>query len=213
MHAYYSERAPFMAKGLEIEPAGQLLEILAELKTLARDKTVLEVACGTGYWTRFVGPLSRSTTATDYSTTMLGIAQSLGLPNTRVIYDDAYHLGGVYGEQFDFGFAMHWVSHIPLARWSEFFTAFHARLKPGATVMLADDIRRPDDADVWYSKLPTRDTFEIRHLPNGESYEIVKTFFTPEQLGALLEPYATNLRLRFDRPRWWLTYDVRGDLT
>jgi cyclopropane fatty-acyl-phospholipid synthase-like methyltransferase len=208
MHAYYSDRAPYMAKGLEIEPAGQLLEIIAELKALATDRTVLEVACGTGYWTRFVGPVSRRTTATDYSTTMLGVAQSLRIPNAEVIYDDAYHLGGVGDERFDFGFAMHWVSHIPLARWPEFFAAFHARLKPGAKVMLADDIRRPDDADPWYSKLDTRDTFEIRHLPNGESYEIVKTFFTPGQLRTLLQPYATNLQLRYERPRWWVTYEV-----
>lgn len=209
MHAYYSDRAPYMAKGLEIEPAGQLLEIIAELKAQAKGKTVLEIACGTGYWTRFAGPVSKHTTATDYSITMLGVAQSLRIENARILLDDAYRLSSVGDERFDFGFAMHWVSHIPLARWDEFFTAFHARLKPGATVLLVDDIRRPDDADPYYSKLATRDSYEIRHLPNGESYEIVKTFFTPDQLRTLLQPYADNLNIRYERPRWWLTYDVR----
>ena len=209
MHAYYSDRAPYMAKGLEIEPSGQLLEIIAELKAQAKDKTVLEIACGTGYWTRFVGPVSKRTTATDYSVTMLGVAQSLRIENACILLDDAYHLSGVGEERFDFGFAMHWVSHIPLARWHEFFTAFHARLKPGAKVLLVDDIRRPDDADPWYSKLATRDSYEIRQLPNGESYEIVKTFFSPDDLRTLLQPYADNLQIRYERPRWWLTYEVR----
>lgn len=209
MHAYYCDRAPHMAKGLEIAPSGQLLEIIAELKAQAQSKTVLEIACGTGYFTRFAGPVSRRTTATDVSEQMLSVARSLRIRNARILHDDAYRLDGVGDERFDFGFAMHWVSHIPMARWKEFFTTFHSRLRPGATVMLVDDIRRPNDADPWYSKLATRDTYEIRQLPNGESYEIVKTFFSADDLRTLLQPCADNLQIRFERPRWWLTYEVR----
>lgn len=208
MHAYYCDRAPYMAKSLEIAPSGQVVDIIAGLTALARDKTVLEIACGTGYFTRFVGPVSRRTVATDVSEEMLSVARSLRIPRTRIVNDDAYRLEHVGGERFDFGFAMHWASHIPRARWAEFFTTFHARLQPGATVMLVDDIRRPNDADPWYSKLATRDTYEIRHLPNGGDYEIVKTFFSAEDLRARLEPYAANLQLRYERPRWWLTYQT-----
>jgi hypothetical protein len=104
---------------------------------------------------------------------------------------------------------MHWISHIPLARWDEFFSAFHARLKPGANVLMADDIRRPDDEDPYFSKVETRHSYELRRLPNGKSYEIVKRCFTSDELHALLAPYATNIKIRFERPRWWLTYDVR----
>lgn len=209
MHAYYSDRAKYMAKGLEIEPTGQLLEIIAELKAQSKDRTVLEIACGTGYFTRFAGPISRSTVAMDYSEQMLGVARSLQVKNALIVYDDAYRLGSVGDERFEFGFAMHWVSHIPMARWDEFFRAFHARLKPGAKVLLVDGIRRPDDADPYYSKIATRDSHEIRRLPNGESYEIVKFFFTPDELRTLLQPYADNIQIRFERPRWWLTYNVR----
>lgn len=210
MHAYYSDRAPYMAKGLEIKPSGQLLEIIAELKAQAKDRTVLEIACGTGYWTRFVGPVSKCTVATDFSEQMLGVARSLHVANARILFDDAYRLGSVGDERFDFGFAMHWVSHIPLARWREFFTSFHSRLKPGAKVLLVDDIRRPDDGDPWYSKIATHDSYEIRRLPNAESYEIVKTFFSPDDLRTLLQPYAINIQIRYERPRWWLIYDVRS---
>lgn len=209
MQAYYNARAPHMAKGLAIPPTGQLLEIITELQAQSAGKAVLEIACGTGYWTRQVAPVAKETLATDFSEEMLAVARGQQIANAQLQREDAYRLAGVADGRYDFGFAMHWVSHIPLARWGGFFATFHARLRPGATVLLADDIRRPDDADPYYSKVATRDTFEIRRLPEGGTYEIVKTYFTPDELSALLEPFAENVKIRYERPRWWLTYDVK----
>jgi ubiquinone/menaquinone biosynthesis C-methylase UbiE len=81
MHAYYSARAPHMAKRLGLAPTGQLSEILQELATHAAGHRVLEVACGTGYWTQHVAPLSQLTVATDFSGAMLAEAISTGIPN------------------------------------------------------------------------------------------------------------------------------------
>ncbi len=208
MHAYYSDRAPHMAKNLVKVPEGPLLEIITELQNFAKNRTVLEVACGTGYWTPHIARVSRKIVSTDYSDEMLEVARGQGIDNAHFVHDDAYQLAHVGSELFDVGFAMHWVSHIPLSRWNEFFTTFHARLKPGAKVMLADDIRRPDDTDPYYSKLADRDSYEIRQLPSGKSYEIIKTYFTPENLRELLGPFADKIEIHFDRPRWWLTYEA-----
>jgi SAM-dependent methyltransferase len=209
INRYYSARAPYMANALEAQPSGQILEIIAQLKSCARDLAVLEIACGTGYWTRFVAPCARNVTAVDFSEEMLEAARFQQIANARFLYEDAYSLKSLRSKLFDFGFAMHWLSHIPSARWDEFFSSFHARLKPGAKVLMADDIRRPDDEDPYFSKVETRDPYELRRLPNGKSYEIVKRYFTPDELHALLAPYATSIQIRFERPRWWLTYDVR----
>ncbi len=210
MHAYYSARAPHMAPRLDEPPTGQLLEIVDALKTRAQGRTVLEVACGTAYWTRFVAPSSAHTVAADFSTAMLAFARRQQIPNAHFVHDDAYQLAHTGPALFDFGYAMHWVSHIPLSRWREFFATFHARLKPGATVLLADDIRRPDDSDPYYSKLSDRDSYEIRRLPGGGSYEIIKTYFSPADLQRLLAAYAENLQIHFERPRWWVTYTVKA---
>lgn len=210
MHAYYSDRASHMAKNLGKVPAGQLLEIITELQKCARDRTVLEVACGTGFWTQHVAPVSRLVVGTDYSDEMLEVARGQGLRKTHFLNDDAYQLTHVGDELFDFGFSMYWVSHIPLARWDEFFTTFHARLKPGAQVILTDDSYRSGNTYPCYSKLECRDSFEIRHLPDGNSYEIVKTYFTPESLRDLLQPHADNIEIHFGRPRWWVKYQVKA---
>jgi ubiquinone/menaquinone biosynthesis C-methylase UbiE len=210
MHAYYSARAATMAKNFEDDPRGWVQEIITEVMAHARDRTVLEVACGTGNWTRLLAQCARNVTATDYSEGMLAVARSRQIPRTCFLQADAYDLSELGDERHDFGLAMWLVSHLALSRWHEFIVAFHAHLKPGAKVLLVDDIRRPDDGDPWYSKLATRDSYEIRRLPNGESYEIVKTYFTPEQLRALLQPYADNIQIRYERPCWRVTYEVRG---
>jgi len=209
MHTYYSDRAPHMAKNLGTVPEGQFLEIITELKNCAKNRNVLEVACGTGFWTQQIAPVSRHIVATDFSDDMLEVARGQGLNKVRFLHDDAYQLAHVGSELFEFGYAMHWVSHIPLARWDEFFTTFHSRLKPGAKVILCDDIHRSDDTDPYYCKLDSRDSFEIRHLPGGKSYEIVKTYFTPESLRDLLQPHADDIEIHFDRPRWWVSYEVK----
>jgi len=209
MHAYYSDRAQYMARNLEDDPREFVQEIVAELKSLARGQAALEVACGTGNWTRLVAQCAESVTATDYSQGMLEVARSRQIPGTRFVQADAYNLSELGNERCDFGFSMWLVSHLALSRWHEFITAFHAHLKPGAKVLLVDDIRRPDDADPWYSKVATRDSYEIRRLPNGESYEIIKTYFTPEQLRSLLEPYADGIQIRYERPAWRVTYEVK----
>jgi len=210
MHAYYSARSQYMARNVEDDPAPYVQQIVAAVMTLARDRTVLEVACGTGNWTRLAAQCARRVTATDYSEQMLDVARSRRIPNTRFLHADAYELGGLGGEPYDCGLAMWLVSHLALSRWHEFFTAFHAHLKPGAKVLLVDDIRRSNDADPWYSKLDTRDSYELRQLPNGHSYEIVKAYFTGDQLRSLLQPYADNIHIYHERPFWRVTYEVRN---
>lgn len=199
-----------MAKNLAAEPSGQLREIINALMAAATGHDVLEIACGTGYWTRYVAPVSRHTVAVDFSADMLAVARSNDLLRVEFVEDDAYTLDRLGNRRFDCCYAMHWVSHVPLSRWNAFFESLHTRLKPGATVVLADDIRRLDDTDPYYSKLADRDSYEIRQLPDGTVYEIVKTYFTPDMLRRLLAPFADKLVIEYERPRWWLRYRVKA---
>ena len=72
-HAYYSAWAQHMTQKLNAEPTPQLLEIMAALKACTMNHTVLEVACGTGYWTRHIGPVSSHPVVTDFSCEMIAI--------------------------------------------------------------------------------------------------------------------------------------------
>ena len=102
-------------------------------------RTVLEVACGTGYWTQFIATSSASVVAVDSSLETLRVARTR-VPHDKVhlLAGDAYSLP-LSPATFDAGFAGFWWSHIPRSRISEFLHRFHAALVPGSKVVLLDN--------------------------------------------------------------------------
>src|ERR1044071_689229 len=76
METYYAARAP------EYDRIYQKPERQADLGALRRwvpakfvGARVLEIACGTGYWTQFIAPVARSVTALDAAPETLEIAK------------------------------------------------------------------------------------------------------------------------------------------
>ena len=83
-------------------------------------RTVLEVAAGTGWWTRRLAPRNR-VIATDYAPEMIACARRLAGPSDAVerCRADAYRLPVAEGavDACFFGF---WLSHVPVSRAVEF---------------------------------------------------------------------------------------------
>lgn len=66
MHTYYAARAPYYdAVYLKPERQDDIAFLRTHLPERLQGRDVLEVACGTGYWTRHIAPLARRMVATD----------------------------------------------------------------------------------------------------------------------------------------------------
>jgi demethylmenaquinone methyltransferase/2-methoxy-6-polyprenyl-1,4-benzoquinol methylase len=76
MRAYYAERAPYYdAVYLKPERQADVAFLREHLPARLQARTVLEVACGTGYWTQHIAPVVRRMVATDLTAEPLALAR------------------------------------------------------------------------------------------------------------------------------------------
>ena len=174
---YYRDRATeydaVYAKPERQEDLATVRELLAR----AAGGQVLEVAAGTGYWTQVLSASAAAVTATDINRETLDVARGRQYGPAPVTFRlaDAYALREVTG-RFDMAFIGFFWSHVLRADLPRFLGGLHARLGPGATVMVLDNCYVPGSSTPISRTTPEGDTFQRRTLSDGRGYEIVKNF-------------------------------------
>jgi demethylmenaquinone methyltransferase/2-methoxy-6-polyprenyl-1,4-benzoquinol methylase len=171
---------------------------------------VLEVACGTGYWSAAIAEVAATLIATDASEEVLAIARAKGFERRGVelVCADAWRVDELRGD-FDAGFAGFWWSHIQRQQLATFLTRFHGALRPGARVVFADN-RFVSGSSTPLSRTDAEgNTWQLRRLKDGSSHEVLKNFPTREELVAQVEPSARAVEvIEFDY-FWCLSYELR----
>lgn len=171
----------------------------------------LEIACGTGYWTEVLTQSSASVVATDVSSEVLDLARvKPALAKVDFQPADAFHLAAVSGA-FDAGFAGFWWSHMLRGDRARFLREFHDRIGAGARVMLVDN-RFVDGSSTPICRVDASgDSYQRRRLANGDEYEILKNFPTPNEVtGSLQAAGAEAVDVVELEYYWYATYGVRS---
>jgi len=210
---YYSARAAeYDRVYLRPERQQELGRLRASLRRLLAGHDVLEVACGTGYWTAVIAPVAQSVVATDASAEVLELARARSYPPGKVRFAlaDAYELGGVAGE-FTAGLAAFWWSHVPRQKLSTLLSAFHRRLGPGARVLFVDNCYREGSSTPLAGWDEDGNSYQERVLEDGSHFRIVKNFPTPGELRTVLSGRAKGLRITFLHYYWSASYRVSSD--
>ncbi len=174
-----------------------------------KDRAVLEVACGTGYWTERLAGHARRIIAVDASNETLEIAQSKTYPRENVEFQigDAFKLE--FTEAFNGGLANFWLSHVPKAQLETFLKGFHACLEPGAQVFMADNVFYPQaTSGAPFRKPGFEDAFALRTLEDGSSFEIIKNYYGADDLERIFGPHSTNLEIHVGACFWWASYTL-----
>ncbi len=207
---YYDRRAPEYEAIYEREDPVRQLEqsqLSAVLREALAGRRALEVACGTGYWTRIAAQTARSILAIDVAPAMLAHACARAGPNTSFRLGDAYALDALPGD-FDAGFATFWLSHVPRASITEFLEAFHRRIGPEAPVVLADNVFVPGLGGALVCPPGSADSFKLRLLADGSTHEVLKNYFDRAELARILEPRAQALEIHVGTCFWWARYQT-----
>jgi 2-polyprenyl-3-methyl-5-hydroxy-6-metoxy-1,4-benzoquinol methylase len=212
LRRYYDQRANvYDDMYLRRDPAWRKdLETLAdEMANALSGHSVLEVACGTGFWTEIVAKTATCVVAVDASEKMLELARKRKKrnPNVEYVHGDAYSLEEISGK-FDAGLANFWFSHVPKSRIGEFLSNFHEKLERPAVVFMADNRYVPGIGGQLLTKLGIDDTFKLRECSDASKREVLKNYYDRETLERLFSSQASDLKFHEMQYFWSVQYMV-----
>ena len=207
---YYRKRAREYER-IYAKPERQVdLAALKELVSGAMaGHQVLEIACGTGYWTQVYAAHARSVLAVDLAEETLEIARAKEYPFGKVRFGiaDAHHLEDVPGS-FTAGLACFWWSHIPRERLLQFLTGWHRCLEPAARVVIMDN-RYVEGSSTPISRRDSEgNTYQLRTLEDGTTHEVLKNFPSSPELLDTLRGLSQEAQLTEYPYYWCLSYRV-----
>ncbi|HSB25056.1 MAG TPA: class I SAM-dependent methyltransferase [Burkholderiaceae bacterium] len=185
MRAYYAQRAQVYERVYhKPERQADLRAMEAALAAPFAARRVLEVACGTGWWTPHGARDATDWLATDVNAETMAIARAKPMPAcVRFAVVDAYTFAGLEGQRFDGAFAGFWWSHVALSRLRGWLASLHARLDAGARVVLLDNRFVEGSSTPISRRDADGNTYQQRSLDDGSVHEVLKNF--PDRAAAL----------------------------
>ncbi len=210
MRDYYARRAAYYERVYhKPERQADLRTMEAWLAGPFTGRRVLELACGTGWWTPHGARDAAHWLATDLNPETLAVARSKALPAcVELATVDAYTLADLGERRFDAAFAGCWWSHVPLQRLAGWLQAVHARLEPGARVVFLDNSFVQTSSTPISRRDGAGNTYQNRTLDDGSVHEVLKNFPTAGAAAATLGPRARRVQWMDYTHYWVLSYEL-----
>jgi len=211
MQHYYSKRAQEYEQIYYKPERQQELEWLRErVPRQFKGRTVLEVACGTGYWTQFIARGAKKVYACDINEPVLEIAREKPIPKGKAEFfkADAITLEGV-PHGCDAAFAGFWWSHVKKSGIAQFVAHLSGVLAPGAVVGILDNQYAEGSSTPVSRRDAEGNTYQMRKLASGEEYEVLKNFPTPGELREAVQAVAREAHLEALQYYWFLSFRLK----
>ena len=204
---YYAKRAAEYER-IYAKPERQadLAALRVRIGKMFAGKSVLELACGTGFWTEVIAESATQVTALDLNDEVLEIARAKANA-ARVDYrrGSAYEIPDL-GRKHDALFAGHWWSHVLLDRLDAFLAHATAAVAPGALIAYFDNryvmgsstpISRTDAAG---------NSYQERKLDDGSTHEVLKNFPSEGELIQRASKHGWGANVDLFKHYWLLTW-------
>ena len=203
---YYAKTAADVERGYQDpERQGDLDQMRTQLAQVLRGHVVLELGCGSGYWTEVIAAVADSVLATDINPGMIALAQQRGLPdNVTFRIADAHDLPADIGD-FTALFLGLWWSHMRRDEQDRFLVHARARLgKDVLLVILDEDYVEGSSMTVARTDLEGN-TYQILTAPDGQRYELPKGYPSDSALRKRLAPAVREIKIARTEFYWLLT--------
>jgi trans-aconitate methyltransferase len=221
--AYYRARAPeydewFERRGLfdmgeewNRRWDEEVREVTAALEAFDPSGSVLELACGTGWWTEQLARYATDLTAIDASHETIELARQRA-PRANFVVADIFEWEPA--DRYDVVFFSFWVSHVPESRFAEFWGLVDRALAPDGRVFLIDNLRNPTKAAGKVRSFLQRDTaadgIVVRKLNDGTEFRAVKIYYDPVRLEKQLASLGWQFEIRSTETSFYYGAGRRG---
>jgi demethylmenaquinone methyltransferase/2-methoxy-6-polyprenyl-1,4-benzoquinol methylase len=217
--AYYRQRAPEYDEwwqrvgryGLDESQAEdwalQVRQVESALAASGPTGDVLELAGGTGWWTERLVSTASTLTVVDASPETLEINRRRVGSDTPVTYVVADLFSWRPQRRYSFVFFSFWLSHVPRARFGQFWELVERCLEPGGHAFLVDSRRTSS-----YPAVDTRrklEEVELRRLNDGSEHRLIKVYYEPSELMTLLRSRGWDAHIR--GTTWFIYGSVRPE--
>jgi 2-polyprenyl-3-methyl-5-hydroxy-6-metoxy-1,4-benzoquinol methylase len=161
----------------------EVATVEAALADAAPSGDVLDLACGTGIWTRLLAVRATRLTAVDASSEVIAINRArVQAPHVHYVEADLFEW--IPPATYDFVFFGFWLSHVPHAQFEAFWSMVRRALKPLGKVFFVDTLAAPDATARDQHLEP--DGIVERRLNDGRTFRIVKIFYEPSSVALRL---------------------------
>jgi len=214
LEEYYRARAPEYEQIYYRDNPTRQAELAAEAKRLAElasGKTVLDLACGTGYWTRVMSQTAARITASDIAPEALIEARKkeYGCEISFVQADMFAHSFG--DSSFNLVALGFWFSHHPRQRYDQLFDVLTRPLNKDGLIWMIDN-NPPAEGSVEMSCQIDEfgNNYKHRYLSDGRSFVILKNYFSRKELETILGSRFRILSLMHEEYYWSAVLDLHG---
>ncbi len=182
---YYQRRAKEYENIYDKPERQQDLKALhKQLQNFCKNKNILEIACGTGYWTESISKTAASIHALDVNNAVLEIAEQKNYGSTPVKVEEgnAFDLRHINSQSIDIIFMGFWWSHVPYEKIEGFLEHLAEHFPPNATLLILDN-RYVEGSSTPISRTDKfGNSFQQRQLKDGSRYKVIKNFPDERQI-------------------------------
>jgi trans-aconitate methyltransferase len=210
MVAYYAKRASTYEEIYQRpERQDELLTLQVRVQELMEGHDVLELACGTGFWTEQIAASAKSVYATDINPEMIALAKTKKLPAGKATFALADINTFQPERPFTACFLGFWWSHVGRQDQVRFIAQLREKLGKDILLVMIDNGYVEEQSTPIARTDADGNTYQFRTLPNGERYEVMKNFPTDSGLRKKLAPITRELRILRLEYYWLLSCRIK----
>jgi ubiquinone/menaquinone biosynthesis C-methylase UbiE len=193
-------------KYLEPDMDEDIDDMSIHLGNLLAGHTVLELGCGTGFWTEVVAEAAASVVALDINANLVDIARERGIPEGKVTFRvaDALDLPDDIGKFSAVLVSFLW-SHLNKKEQEQLLATLKKRLGKDVLLVILDDSFVEGFSETIARTDADGTTYEILTAPDGERFEVPKSYQSDSALRKRVGGVGKEIKIERVEFFWILT--------